>query len=152
MSGTALTLLILGSLAMPVVLIFALSRLSGWHTLSQRYPCYGSVPAPKKHMGYGVFRGWLGYNGGIVLASNEQGLYLSGMPVVLSFCHAPIFIPWSEVSEIRAKHGAFSSKTFAILTRRAPEVDFALRPGTIDVVCDDARKAGVAGDYGPATG
>jgi hypothetical protein len=36
-------------------------------------------------------------------------------------------------------------QVYAIHTRRAQEVDFALRPSTFDVVRNDARGAGVPG-------
>lgn len=126
----------------PAAIIYFISRLGGWKTLSEHYPCFESSPSPKKWLGYGVFRKWIGYNGGIVVSSNERGLYLAGMPVLLSFCHPPIFIPWSDVQEIRAR-ARFWDTLYEIHTRRAPEVDFALRRGTFDFVRQNAARAGV---------
>jgi hypothetical protein len=97
-------------------------------------------------MGYGVFRGWIGYNGGIIVASDAAGLYLRGMPLLLSWCHAPIFIPWPEVTHIR-REGGLLTDVFQIETRAAPEVHFALRSSTFDAIRDDARAAGVPGEY-----
>lgn len=127
--------------------LVAISRYSGWNLLAEHYPGTGDFPPPAKWLGYGVFRGWVGYNGGIVVASDWQGLYLRGMPVILSFCHRRIFIPWTDVSSIEKKSGWWGRTIYAIRTRRAPEVDFALRPGTFDVVREDAHRAGVAGEY-----
>ncbi len=123
-----------------------ISRFSGWNLLSEHYPGSGDFPRPAKWLGYGVFRGWLGYNGGIVVASDSRGLYLRAMPIILSFCHRRIFIPWSDVTEIEQRP-RWSGPVYAIRTRRAKEVDFALRPGTFAVVRDDARSAGVPGEY-----
>jgi hypothetical protein len=93
-------------------------------------------------MGYGVFRGWIGYNGGIVVASDYSGLYLRAMPVLLSFCHDPIYIPWSDVLRIEWEDGLLSDG-YRIVTALAPEVRFALRSSTFDAVREDAQAAGV---------
>lgn len=130
----------------PVVVIVALSRISGWNLLAEHYPGTGDFPPAKKWMGYGVFRGWIGYNGSIVVSSDIRGLYLRGMPILLSFCHRRIFVPWTEITRIEERSG-WNGRRYAIRTRRASEVDFALRPSTFAVVRDDARSAGVPGDY-----
>lgn len=131
---------------LPVAVIFFFSRMSGWQTLARRYPLRGCFPEPKVRLGFGVFRGWIGYNGGIVVASDGGGLYLRAMPVILSFCHDPIFIPWSEVTRVE-KHKGLLSPGYRIVTMQAADVDFALRPSTFEVVRGDARAAGVAGEY-----
>ncbi len=130
----------------PFGVILVLSRLSGWNLLAEHYPGTGDFPSPKKWMGYGVLRGWIGYNGGIVVASDARGLYLRAMPILLSFCHRRIFVPWSEISRIEERSG-WNGRAYAIRTRRASEVSFALRPSTFAVVRDDARSAGVPGEY-----
>ena len=133
-------------LLVPAAVIGVISRYSGWNLLAEHYPASGDFPRPAKWLGYGVFRGWLGYNGGIVIASDPGGLYLRGMPIVLSFCHRRMFIPWTEVVRIE-RLSRWSGEVYAIRTRRASEVDFALRPSTFAVVADHARAAGVPGEY-----
>jgi hypothetical protein len=130
----------------PVGVIVLLSRLSGWQRLSEHYPARGEMPRRRKWLGYGVFRGWIGYNGGIVVAADEGGLHLAAMPIVLSFCHSPIFIPWSDVREIRKRRRLFQTY-YVIETLRAPEIDFALRGETFAFVREHAAHAGIAGDY-----
>ena len=137
-----LPLVLLGSAGVMV----AISRYSGWNLLSEHYPGTGEFPPPAKWLGYGVFRGWVGYNGGIVVASDPAGLYLRAMPIILSFCHRRIFIPWSDVAVIE-KRTRWGRQLYAIRTRRAQEVDFALRASTFAVVREDARSAGVPGEY-----
>jgi hypothetical protein len=132
--------------AFPAALIFLFSRYGGWSALAERYPLRGPFPKPKTRFGFGVFRGWVGYNGGIIVASDESGLYLRALPVILSFCHAPIYIPWSEVREIEPSSG-WLSEGYRIRTAQAPEVDFALRPQTFALVREDAKRAGVPGTY-----
>jgi hypothetical protein len=140
------TVLIPLVLLVPPTVILVLSRLSGWNRLAEYYPATGDLPPPARWMGYGVFRGWIGYNGGLVVASDVRGLFLRGLPVLLSFCHRPIFIPWSEITGIEERAG-WNGRVYAIHTRRAREVDFALRPSTFAVVRNDARASGVPGDY-----
>lgn len=139
-------LLPLGALALPLVLVYGLSRWAGWPVLAARYPLLGEQPGPKLRFGYGVFRGWIGYNGGLVVSADAGGLYLSTMPIVLSFCHAPVFIPWPEVVEIR-RRDRWGGRVYEIHARQAPEVDFALRAWTFDFVRAQAERAGVPGDY-----
>lgn len=134
------------ALTLPVVSIWALSRWARWPLLAERYPLRGEQPGPKLRMGYGVFRGWIGYNGGLVISADPAGLYISTMPIVLSFCHAPVFIPWSEMVAIRRRRSR-GGWLYELHLRQAPEVDLALRASTFDFVRAHAERARVAGDY-----
>jgi len=126
--------------------LFALSRYGGWSRLSDRYPSRGRFPKPATHVGYAAFRGWVGYNGCIVLAADDAGLHIRTWPV-FSLVHAPIFIPWGQVLEIvPERRGAF--RRYRIKTIGASEVTFALLAGTFAHARDAARRAGVRGDYG----
>jgi len=136
----------LAGLVVPVLLIFALSRVAGWPALADRYPAPGERPRALVRMGYGVFRGWIGYNGGLVVSADERGLFLAAMPVVLSWCHAPVFIPWSEIREIRPRRHLWA-RLLEIHTAGAPEVDMALHSGTFAPVRRFAAAASVPGEY-----
>jgi len=138
--------IVLLALLVPVGTIVLISRLSGWQRLAEHYPARGEMPRRRKRMGYGVFRGWIGYNGGLVVAADGEGLHVAAMPVLLSFCHPRIFIPWSDVREIRRRRHLWQT-FYEIETLRAPEVAFALRGGTFAFVRDHVSRAGVAGDY-----
>ncbi len=140
-------LLAVPALLVAPTLIFVFSRVDGWRTLAVRYPLAGPRPPACVRLGYGVFRGWIGYNGGLVISVDHRGLYLATMPVILSWCHPPVFIPWPEIAEIRRSRALGVFPTYRIHTRRAPEVDFALRTGTFARIRDDVRRAGVPGDY-----
>ncbi|HEU5188168.1 MAG TPA: hypothetical protein VFX14_00620 [Methylomirabilota bacterium] len=124
------------------LLMWSLARLSGWRRLTARYPGTTAAPAPRPRFGYAVFRGWIGYNGGLVLTADARGLYVSAMPIVLAPWHPPIFIPWGEITEIRLRRILWSG-CFGIRTRGAPEIDFALRRRTFELVRADAQRAHV---------
>jgi len=125
--------------------IYFISRTTGWLTLAERYPSTGTPPAARTWLGYGVFRGWMGYNGALIVSSDATALYLSTWPL-FSWCHPAIQIPWREVSELR-EEGGFWGARVTIRTIGAPDVDFALRPRTFALVRDDAKQAGVPGNY-----
>ena len=124
------------------LLMWGFARLSGWRTLAARYPGGAFAPAPRTRFGYGVFRGWIGYNGGLIVAADTRGLYISAMPIVLAPWHPRIFIPWEELTEVRGRRILWS-RCFGIRTRGAPEVDLALRRGTFELVRADAQRARV---------
>ena len=134
------------ALLFPVAIIYVFSRVSGWNTLAEHYPAREPPPAPRKWNGSGVLRHWMGYNGGIVISSDARGMYLAAMPIILSFCHRPIFVPWSEIREIRRAR-SLMSEGYQIETLRTPELEFMLRPSTFEFVKQNARSAGVKGDY-----
>lgn len=131
---------------LPAAVMFLISRGSGWSTLADTYPLQGDRPKALVRLGYGVFRGWIGYNGGLVLAADERGLYVSAMPIVLSFCHRPIFIPWRELREIRVRKRWFG-QLYELHTVQARDVDFALRPSSFAALRPFAERASVPGDY-----
>lgn len=144
---------LLGPVAVLVVVLVVLpvaacsiARIGGWRALAERYPAHEPMPRPRRWLGHAVFRGWVGYNGALVVASDARGLYFRTWPLLLPWCHPPIFIPWTEVEAIvrsRHRYGAL----YEIRTRRAAGVRFGLRERTFRFVRDDAARARVAGDY-----
>jgi hypothetical protein len=139
-------LVLVAALTVPALLIFALSRATGWPILADRYPAPAERPRPLVRLGYGVFRGWIGYNGGLVVSADERGLHVSAMPLVLSWCHAPLCIPWGEIQEIRPRKHLFAT-VYEIHTVGAPEVDMALHAATFAPVRRFAVEAKVPGSY-----
>ena len=128
---------------MPAFVIFLVSR-AGWSEMAETYPGVEAKPAAKTRFGYGSIRGWIGYKGALIVTSDARGLHLATWPVLLSWCHAPVFIPWSEVVEVQERR-IFFVAVQEIVTRRTAHLRFALRSGTFALVRDDARAAGVRG-------
>jgi len=106
------------------VIFQLLARLGGWAALAERYPAAGEAPRPRCWFGSGIFRRWCGYNNCLIVSADQTGLFMSLWPV-FSIGHAPIFIPWSEVREIR-RVTMWCRPIYRIVTARAPELDFAL--------------------------
>ena len=131
------------TLLLPVCIMPVLARVGGWTILAERYPASAPMPSPKTRFGYGVFAGWVGYNGALVVASDQGGLYLRVWPL-LSWAHPPVFIPWTEVERIEHSR-RLAIRLHEIHVRRAPEVRFALRDRTYGLVRDDAVSGGVPG-------
>jgi hypothetical protein len=131
------------TLLLPVCIMPVLARAGGWTILAERYPASAPMPRPRTRFGYGVFAGWVGYNGALVVSSDASGLFLSVWPL-LSWAHPPVFIPWTEVERIEHTR-RFAVRLHEIHVRRAPEVRFALRDRTYRLVRGDAEAAGVPG-------
>ena len=115
--------ILLPFIILPLVM-HVLARTGGWASLAERYPLIGEPPPPLIRMGYCVFRRWCGYNGCLLPSADQQGLYLRLWPF-FSIGHAPIFIPWSEIRQIR-RETMWGRPIYRIVTARAPELDFAL--------------------------
>src|SRR5947209_2910059 len=114
--------------AATILAVMALcARLSGWLSLARAYPCQGGCPRPRYWLGSLVFRGWFGYNNGIIVSSDERALHLTAMPVILAPTHPPIAIPWSEVVAIRRAKRWFG-QIYEVETRALPDLRWGLRP------------------------
>lgn len=132
---------LLFAFAFPVGLIFTISRLSGWNRLAERFPRTGQAPKPLTIFGYAVFRRWVGYNGGLIVAADDAGLYLSAWPVVFAF-HKPVFVPWREIASATARR-VFWRTYYALELPGAPGVELALAKRAFDLVRPWFAKAGV---------
>jgi hypothetical protein len=119
-----------------------LSRAGGWASLAELYPQAGTPPPPLTRIGYCVFRRWCGYNGCLIICTDQMGLYLRLWPV-FSLWHAPVFIPWSEIREIR-RESMWGRPIYRLVTARAPELHFALHGRTWEAVRPHAEAARVS--------
>lgn len=134
------------ALVFPPVLIVGLGRVGGWKRLAEAYPALGPRPRALTVFGYAVFARWVGYNGGLIVAVDAEALHLALWPVLSWLGHPPIRIPWREFSRIERRPRWFGD-VYALASKGAPEVDFTLRPPTFALIREQARAAGVPGDY-----
>jgi hypothetical protein len=133
-------------MALPLILIplimTLISRLGGWAALAERYPMTGEPPAALCRFGYGLLGRWCGYKGCLIVSADQRGLYLRLWPV-FSFGHAPIFIPWAEIQEIRRK-SLWLLPMYRIVARGMPEAELSLYGRSWTVVRPHAEAARVA--------
>lgn len=134
-------LFLLVTLLIPVGSIFLISRLSGWPRLAARYPESSPKPRPLTVFGYGTMNNWIGYNGGLILAADDAGLHVSTWPYLLGWCHRPVFIPWTQIVDLRGRKRLWK-KYYRLDLKGAPDVDFALSAGDVGLLRPWLEKAG----------
>ena len=118
-----------------------IAHLAGWPKFVARYPAVPDPPKPTVVMGYAVFNGVVGYNGAMMLGTDERGLHIRTWPV-LSWFHDPVMIPWSEIAEV-GQRKRFWLKQNVIVLKSLREVDFALRASTFEKLRPAFEKARV---------
>ncbi|NTX35556.1 MULTISPECIES: hypothetical protein [unclassified Myxococcus] len=80
-----------------LALAFFSSLKGGWFWLARRFRT--DEPMPRGAISGVTGRmGWVHYRNSLTVGADEDGLYISMIPVVMPF-HPPLFIPWSEVRE-----------------------------------------------------
>lgn len=88
--------------------VFALHMvawMAGWKTLAARFRYDAPFVGSMWRWQCAKFRWGSRYNNCLTVGANSEGLYLAMMPV-FNFGHAPLLIPWSEITE-RAKGTLF---------------------------------------------
>lgn len=98
-AGLALGLAV-AAFAFPAV-AWVCSRLAAWPALARAYPASPGDRPQELSYGSAVFRGWVAYNNALRVGASERGLYVATLPVLLSWCHPAVFIPWSDIVEVR---------------------------------------------------
>ena len=139
------TLLVVGAVYAGVILLVMglCSLVSGWRLLARAYPCPGGCPTPKMRFASLIFRGWFGYNNGIIVSADARALHLTPWPVILAPTHPAVAIPWGEISSITRRE-AWYGLSFEVRTRGVPELRWGLRPRAWEFVREAALSAGVA--------
>lgn len=123
--------------------LWSLSKVA-WAKLAARYAWEGPLPAPRTRGGYGWFNGWCGYKGCLVVAADEQALYLSLWRLLSPF-HPPLRIPWSELT-VAGPAKVFWRRCVELRFKALPDLRLALSQRTYDAVQDEARRSGAAAD------
>jgi hypothetical protein len=76
---------------------FVISWWSGWAVLARRFRLHSEFTGRRWRFQSGQMRWLCGYRSCLTVGANSEGLYLATLPFFPLF-HAPLFIPWSEVS------------------------------------------------------
>jgi len=106
----------------PVFWVFIsllLSRLSGWSALADVYSSDEPFEGQQQRFVNARMRWMIGYNRALVVGASSRGLYLA-MFILLRPGHAPLFIPWRDIST-RSVRNAFRDYTEFRFTK-VPEV------------------------------
>jgi hypothetical protein len=76
---------------------YIMSRMSGWHTLAEKYIRINFVSGDQWRFRSAKLRYSVGYNNCVMIVSNREGL---GISVFFLFRvgHPPLFIPWTDIS------------------------------------------------------
>jgi hypothetical protein len=82
-----------------------LSYMSGWKQLAYYYPYNNQMIDKKKDFQWANVGG-ISYKGCMTIGGNNQGLYLSILPL-FSFCSAKLFIPWNDIKTAKKKYWWF---------------------------------------------
>ena len=76
-----------------------LALISGWHRLAMRFRMQGEFAGPVRKMQSARLR-FTNYNRVLTIGANQNGLFM--VPFVLfRVGHPPLFIPWTEISNVR---------------------------------------------------
>lgn len=133
--------LLVFSAGIPVLVMWGISR-GGWSALAARYPGTAERPKALSVFGYGTLSRYIGYNGCLIIGADEKGLHLATWPVLASWCHAPVFIPWTQVADLRARR-RWWRVYYRLDLKGAPDVDLALSAGDVGLLRPWLEKAGI---------
>lgn len=106
-------------LYLPLAIVGMLSVASGWRRLAHRFH------TPKNFKSGQLFRwqnaqvGGVNFNNILKVRVAKEGLHLS-MPILFSFMHAPLLIPWAEIKAARQRKLLFRSAL--LLTIGQPKI------------------------------
>lgn len=101
--GAGLAALIVGLAVFSwVVTGIAVSRMSGWHRLAERFAFEGDFPASRWRFKSATARYGTNYNNCLTIAADAAGFYMA-MPIFFRIGHPPLFIPWNEITILRGR-------------------------------------------------
>ena len=75
---------------------------SGWAVLARQFRLRSRFTGSRWRGQSGQMRWLRGYGNCLTVGANSEGLYLATLPFFPLF-HAPLFIPWNEVSLVKKK-------------------------------------------------
>jgi hypothetical protein len=109
-----------------LLVMFVLSRASGWSSLANSYPSNEPFSGTVEHWQSAQMRATSHYNGCLNFGANAHGLYLVPMLLFRSF-HPALSIPWSEVTSSPVKMWLFFDY-IELRFARVPGVFIRIRP------------------------
>ncbi len=88
-------------ISLPLIVLFLLTHLSGWHKLAEKYGYQATFSGKKFSMCTG-FVGMVRYKNCLTIGVSQEGLYLNVF-FVFRLGYPPLLIPWSDISRFEEK-------------------------------------------------
>lgn len=127
-----------------VIIPFVIARIGGWAALAAEYRLSGKFAGKRWRFQDVTLRGWFGYNGGVSVGANAEGLYLN---TIFFVSHPPLFIPWTDLSVARreVKFLGFRIGMVEFAAARVPDVHIAIKESLLQKIAE-ARAAALPAD------
>jgi hypothetical protein len=114
-------------------LLLLISRMSGWHELSENYPSPGMFDVRMFRYQSANLRLGTNYGGCLNVGVDQMGLHLF-LILLFRFGHPPAFVPWPDIS-IEKKHG-FLYRGVELRFARCPSVPLVISERLMKKISD----------------
>jgi hypothetical protein len=89
-----------------VLSIYLVAAASGWRLLATRFRAQGPFTGQSWRMQFARMRWMTNYNNALTIGADSTGLFMAPM-VLFRVWHPPLFIPWTEITLVGARHVLF---------------------------------------------
>src|SRR5579884_1350704 len=104
---------------------YAVALIGGWRRLAKRFHVQEEFTGHKWNLQSARMRFGANYNNVLTIGANQTGLYM--VPFVLfRLGHPPLFIPWTEISNVRPVNILFFFKYVSMQLGREEQIPFAI--------------------------
>lgn len=111
--------------ALYTLVMYWIALVGGWRLLAKRFRLQGTF-AGEKWTGQSAAMRWLTrYNNVLTIGADSAGLYLAPF-VLFRAWHPALFVPWSEITDVRETRFLFS-KIVEMRLGRVEEIPFRIR-------------------------
>ena len=111
--------------ALYTLVMYWIALVGGWRLLAKRFRLQGTF-AGEKWTGQSAAMRWLTrYNNVLTIGADSAGLYLSPF-ILFRAWHPALFVPWSEITDVRETRFLFS-KFVVMRLGRVEEIPFRIR-------------------------
>lgn len=121
---------------------YGVALMSGWRQLAQRFRMQGDFSGTKWSMQSAKMRYGTGYNNALTIGADSTGMFLAPL-ALFRMGHSPLFIPWAEISDVRAVTVLYFFKFTAMRLGRTEQIPFRIQMGLA------ARLKAIAGPAWP---
>jgi hypothetical protein len=130
----AMVLFLIGFAIWWNIVLWGVSRVSGWAAVAERYPALKPFEG-KWILWRSMYIGWWigGYRYAVIVGVAPEGLYLS-VVILFRAGHSPIFIPWDDIATTRIER--FWLDMIEVKLARVPDRPLYFREVTWQLVLE----------------